>query len=134
MSLSDANRNVNGEQRMTFIESGADDVLRIDTTNPPDAPHEPEHLHPLQESRARVLSGALRFRVGGVERVVHAAEEITIPPNSPHQFWNDGRDDARCIQEFRPALETRALFETLFALAQQGRLDDRGTPGCSNSR
>jgi quercetin dioxygenase-like cupin family protein len=114
-------------QRMTFV-TDEPEVLEIDTLNPPSDQHEPEHVHPKQESGARVTSGALVFEVDGVQRRVTAGESIEIPANTPHRFWNDGTEDAHAVQWFRPALKTRAFFETLFALARDDKLDERGMP------
>jgi quercetin dioxygenase-like cupin family protein len=114
-------------QRMTFLNE-APDLLEIDTVNPPTKRPEPEHVHPAQESGCRVVSGVLRFTVAGAERPVHAGESITIPANTPHFFWNDGPDDAHAVQWFRPALKSRAFFETYFALAEDGKLDAKGMP------
>jgi quercetin dioxygenase-like cupin family protein len=117
-------------QRMRFLDSdeppGA--LLRIETVNPPTATAEPEHVHPRQESRARVVSGTLCFSLAGRERRLGPGEAITIPAGRPHFFLNDGAEDAVAIQEFRPALRTAELFTTLFALAEQGKIDARGMP------
>jgi len=118
-------------QQMIFRQTAGDTggaLLRIESVNPPHGPAEPEHVHPAQESSTEVLAGALHFRVRGEVRLVRAGEKIVIPPNTPHHFWNEGEDDARAIQEFRPALRTELFFETLFALAQDGKLDERGMP------
>ena len=80
-------------QRMVFLATAREtdgELLRIDSYNPPVPPLEPEHVHPLQESGAEVISGSLRFRVGGKERSVKSGESITVPANTPHHFWNDG--------------------------------------------
>jgi mannose-6-phosphate isomerase-like protein (cupin superfamily) len=114
-------------QRMTFL-SESPELLEIDSVNPPTRVPEPEHVHPAQESGCRVISGELRFRIAGSERVVRAGESITIPANTPHLFSNDGTEDAHAVQWFRPALKTRAFFETLFALAQDEKLDAKGMP------
>lgn len=119
-------------QRMVFLTERSD-LLEIDTVNPPSAIREPEHVHPVQESGARVISGSLRFSVDGRDRTVGPGESITIPANTPHHFWNDGEGDARAVQWFRPALRTRAFFETLFALARDGKLDGKGSRACSRS-
>jgi quercetin dioxygenase-like cupin family protein len=115
-------------QRMEFVSEGRE-LLEIDTVNPPTGIREPEHVHPKQTSGARVTAGSLVFEVGGVEGRVHAGESIEIPANTPHRFWNDADEDAHAVQWFRPALNTRSFFETLFALAQAGELDERGMPG-----
>lgn len=114
-------------QQMTFV-TDSPALLEIDSFNPPTTVPEPEHVHPEQESGCRVTAGALHFRVAGAERIVSAGESITIPAGTPHYFWNDGPQDAWSSQWFRPALNARAFFETLFALAQDGKLDDKGMP------
>lgn len=114
-------------QRMTFAELSPAE-LRIDTVNPPGEEREPVQVHPRQESGAQVLSGTLVFEVAGERRVIGSGETIAIPANTPHRFWNEGPDDAHSIQFFRPALDTAAFFETLFALAQRGELNQHGMP------
>jgi mannose-6-phosphate isomerase-like protein (cupin superfamily) len=114
-------------QLMTLISTDPAE-LRLDTLNPPTAVREPMHVHPHQASGAELLSGSLIFEVAGERRRIAAGEKITIPANTPHRFWNEGPDDARAIQFFRPALDIAAFFETLFALAQTGQLARSGMP------
>jgi len=118
-------------QRMVFLETGEEndgELVRIDSYNPPTGVPEPEHLHPFQESGAEVLSGSLRFSVGGEEKSVKAGESITIPANTPHNFWNDGEEEAHAVQWFRPALKIDRFFETFFGLAQAGKINEQGLP------
>jgi quercetin dioxygenase-like cupin family protein len=103
-------------------------LFQVETINPPHGPAEPEHIHIRQESSAEVVSGALHFSVRGKEQIVRAGEKIVIPANTPHYFWNEGDEDARALQEFRPALKTELFFETLFGLARDGKLTDKGMP------
>jgi hypothetical protein len=112
---------------MTFVELRPE-LLRIDSVNPPSAEPEPVHVHPHQESGAEVVSGSLVFEVAGERRRLGAGDRIRVPANTPHRFWNDGGEDARSIQFFSPALDIASFFETYFALAQQGKLDDKGVP------
>lgn len=114
-------------QRMTFLDLGSEQ-LRTETVNPRSPQREPLHIHPKQESGAEVVAGSLLFEVAGEQRRVDPGETIVIPAGTPHRFWNDGHEDAHAIQFFRPALDTAAFFETLFALAQQGKLDEAGMP------
>jgi quercetin dioxygenase-like cupin family protein len=114
-------------QRMTFVEL-SDEVLRIDSLNPPTEEREPLHVHPKQQSGAEVLSGSLMFGVAGRQRRLGPGDTIDIPANTPHRFWNDGEEDARSIQYFRPALDIASFFETLFVLARDGRLGSDGMP------
>jgi mannose-6-phosphate isomerase-like protein (cupin superfamily) len=118
-------------QRMVFLETGEEtggELLRIDSYNPPSAPLESEHVHPFQESGAEVISGSLRFHVGGEERSVKAGESITIPVDTPHHFWNDGEEVAHSVQWFKPALKIDRFFESYFGLAQDGKLNEEGFP------
>jgi hypothetical protein len=118
-------------QRMVFLQTGADtggELLRIECFNPPTRVDEPEHCHPLQESRAEVISGALRFRVRGEICEVGPGESHVIPAGVPHSFGNYGDAEAHWIAEFRPALRTDAFFEALFDLASRDQLDERGMP------
>jgi hypothetical protein len=104
------------------------ELLRMETTNPPGGAPEPVHVHPHQESRAEVVSGRLRFDVGGEQRCLGPGDAITIGANVPHNFFNDGDEDAVAIQELRPALRTAEFFETYFGLAARGELDAHGMP------
>jgi mannose-6-phosphate isomerase-like protein (cupin superfamily) len=124
-------RNPRTGQRMRFLQTAADTdgaLLRIESVNPPTAVAEPVHVHPLQESRAEVIAGTLRFVVDDEERRLGPGEAITIPAGTPHHFVNDGEEDAVAIQEFRPALRTADFFKALFDLAERGQLDERGMP------
>ena len=119
-------------QRMRFLRTGAEtggDLLSIESVNPPTGVAEPDHVHPRQESRAAVRSGALRFVVAGAGAARRArARRSRSRPGSPHHFVNDGHEDAVALQEFRPALRTAEMFEVLFGLAERGELDEHGMP------
>ena len=118
-------------QRTIFLQTAADTsgaLLRIETFHPPHGAAEPEHVHPFQQSRCEVAFGELRFRIAGEERTVGPGEVIDIPPNVPHNFWNASDDEAHAIQEFRPALKTEDFFDTYFALARAGKLNEKGLP------
>jgi mannose-6-phosphate isomerase-like protein (cupin superfamily) len=118
-------------QQMLLLLTGAEtdgELLRIECVNPASAVDEPEHCHPVQESRAEVISGTLRFRVAGEVQEVRAGETHTISAGVPHSFGNYGDEEARWIAEFRPALRTDAFFERLFDLAARDELNEHGMP------
>jgi mannose-6-phosphate isomerase-like protein (cupin superfamily) len=119
-------------QRVIFLQTGAETngkLLRSESYYPFAGAVEPEHVHPLQESGAEVISGSLCFRVDGEERQLRAGESITIPANTPHFFWNDAQEEeAHFIGWFRPALEIDRFFESFFGLAQDGKLNEKGLP------
>jgi mannose-6-phosphate isomerase-like protein (cupin superfamily) len=118
-------------QRTVFLQTAADTsgaLLRTETFHPPHSPAEPEHVHPFQESRCEVISGVLHFRIAGSKRSIGPGEAIDIPRNVPHYFWNEGDEEAHAIQELRPALKSEDFFQTYFALAQAGKLNEKGLP------
>jgi quercetin dioxygenase-like cupin family protein len=114
-------------QRMRF-EPSSGDALRIECWSPPSEAREPEHTHPKQESRFEILGGELVFEVDRATKTVAAPGTFVIPVGARHRFWNAGSEEAHYFQEFRPALGTRAFFELLFRLANEGRLDEKGMP------
>lgn len=117
-------------QRMRFLDPATTggDVLRIECWSPPTSSREPEHVHPRQESRFELLAGELVLEVEGEERTVTSPGSVSIPAGVRHRFWNASADEAHYIQEFEPALGTRAFFDLLFELANEGRLGANGMP------
>jgi mannose-6-phosphate isomerase-like protein (cupin superfamily) len=87
------------------------------------------HVHLHQQERFELLSGRLAYTLGHRKGVLRAGETLVIPPATRHTFRNDGRDEARFIAEFRPALRIEAFFANLVGLAADGKTDARGRPG-----
>ncbi len=118
-------------QRMVFLNTAAEtnnEKLEIECFSPVTNTREPEHIHPNQENRFQVISGELRFRINGKEKTAYPGDLVSISRNTPHYFWNSGTVEAHYIQEFYPALHIETLFETFFALARDGKLNEKGSP------
>jgi quercetin dioxygenase-like cupin family protein len=121
---------ING-QRAIFRDTAGDTgsaLLRLDFFVAPGGFLGNEHLHPRQEERIEVLSGALRCRISGRERSVGMGEAIDIPPGAAHTLWNESQEEAHALVEYRPALRMETLFETLFGLGRDGKTDEEGSP------
>ena len=86
------------------------------------------HVHGRQEERFEVLSGSARFRVGRRRLTAGAGEHVAVPPGTVHGWGNPGEDELWARVQFRPALRTEQLFDCLFALASDGRIDRKGRP------
>jgi len=86
------------------------------------------HVHPKQEERFEILSGTLGLRVGREEIVAGPGDVVTIPARTPHRFRNAGDEVARFRCEVRPALQFELLLETMFALAADGKTNEKGMP------
>ena len=59
----------------------------------------PSHAH-HNEQVSMILSGVVRFRIGGEETVVRAGEVVQIPANVPHEI--EVLEDALAIDVFSP--------------------------------
>lgn len=118
-------------QRMIFRKTGKDtngQLLEVESFNPPSPMAEPEHVHPFQESGCDVISGVLKFKIDGKVQTVRAGESVVIPAGIPHYFWNEGTDVAHHIGWFKPALTIENFFTSYFALARDGKLNEKGMP------
>ncbi len=118
-------------QTMVFLKTAAEtngELLQIECVSPPTGVKEPEHIHPKQESFAKMISGSCTFSIDGKEHTIKAGETISIPPNVRHHFWNSGDTDAHYIAEFKPALTIDGFFASFFALAKDGKLSEKGMP------
>src|SRR6266536_1662963 len=103
-------------ERLTFLNTGQEtkgEVLEIEVSFRPTAATnilkwQDGHVHPHQEERFKVISGAVRFRVDDREEVLTAGQSISGPPNVYHT-WNsaDGKE-VKILAELRPALNTDA--------------------------
>ena len=102
---------------MVTPEDSAGALLRIEYEACAVTPPTDDHVHPEQEERIEVLAGTLHCRVSGEVREMHVGETLIIPPGTPHALWNETPTGSRAVGEYRPALETLALFEALFVAA-----------------
>jgi quercetin dioxygenase-like cupin family protein len=86
------------------------------------------HVHPYQEERFQVLKGTVGFRVGRKKLIAGAGQRLTVPPGTPHKFWNAGEDEAHFVCEVRPALQFEQMIETMYGLAADGKTNRKGMP------
>jgi quercetin dioxygenase-like cupin family protein len=103
-------------------------LLQVDWIGNPGWVAGPDHVHPHQEERFEILSGRMRSRVDGVERIHRAGDVIIAPAGSTHTVWNDSDDTLHLRVEFRPALRSEVVLETLAGLARDGKTNQDGVP------
>jgi quercetin dioxygenase-like cupin family protein len=119
---------VTGET-ITFLQTARDtrgERLQFELLARPGGAPVAAHRHPRQTERFEVLEGTLWIRVEGQERSLSQGEEITVPVGAPH-FWKNPTDAPLRVRiEFMPALRWEELFETMFALARDGKTDRQG--------
>ena len=107
----------------TTVESGGA-VHVQEARYPAHSPPAPLHRHPLQDERFVIMEGALKFRVGDVDRVVNAGESIEVPRATFHRAYNPGDVPTLAIWETRPALRTAEFFAAM-GVASRGRTRPR---------
>ena len=84
------------------------------------------HLHPVQESRFRVISGIATFSIHGARFELGPGQQLTVPPRTAHCLWNAGDVEAHLVVEFRPGMLKQEFSETTFGLARDGKHHLRG--------
>jgi quercetin dioxygenase-like cupin family protein len=114
--------------RKTAQDTGGE-LLQVDWIGDPGWTTGPDHVHPLQVERFEVISGKLGLRVEGVEHALGEGEVIVAPAGSAHAAWNaSSNDEVHALIDFRPALRTETAFESLAALARDGKTNKAGAP------
>jgi quercetin dioxygenase-like cupin family protein len=122
---------LSGEQ-ITFEETGAEtggQYLAGKILLAPKGIGPPEHVHPKIEEQFRVVSGTLSTRVAGRKRTYGPGEEFTVPPGTPHRWWNETPEPVVIAYRVSPALPLDRFLENVFAMVRMGYSDSRGLPG-----
>ena len=88
----------------------------------------PMHVHPRLDEWFEVESGELTVHLAGDTRVLEAGETAVIPHGTVHGFENRSDDPVTFLGGSRPGGRLIHVLATLFGLAQEGRVDDRGRP------
>ncbi|HVC07919.1 MAG TPA: cupin domain-containing protein [Solirubrobacterales bacterium] len=118
-------------ERIVFLRTAEDtdgELLEMDDFWADVDHRTPEHIHPAMEERWEVISGWVKFEIGGVERTVGPGDSIAAPPGTPHCARNVGEEPAQLRIQMRPALRWQEFVERLFALAASGQGDPRRMP------
>lgn len=87
-----------------------------------------EHLHPSIDERFTVVHGKIGYKLDGVEGVASGGDVLEIASGVVHDWWNAGEDEARVIVEIMPGERFELMVTTLFGLAQDGKINDKGMP------
>jgi quercetin dioxygenase-like cupin family protein len=113
-SGADILRNPFTDQTIRFV-SESEELLVMESSYAAGGAPAPAHLHPAQEERFTVLTGAVRARVNGQERILREGDELVIEAGTAHEFGGHPDEPGTVRWEVRPALRTREFFEGLFA-------------------
>ncbi|MBI4790835.1 MAG: cupin domain-containing protein [Chloroflexi bacterium] len=96
----------------------------------------PEHFHPVFSERFEILSGAARYKLNGQEHSARPGDTIHIPKGSTHMHpWSVSDEELHMRQNFEldePNVKlisgSEEFFESLFALARDGKVGKDGLP------
>lgn len=96
----------------------------------------PEHFHPIFSERFEILSGMGRYRLDGHEYPAQPGDMVNIPNSSTHLHpWSVSDDELHMrhvIELTQPNLKLLSgaedFFESLFALARDGKVGKDGLP------
>ena len=115
--------------RIVFRETDGE-LLQMEWIGRPGWRAGPVHVHSWQEERFEVLSGTLGSHVAGVERTHKPGDgAVVVPAGVEHTVWNGGDEGVHALVEFRPASSrSELMLETVFGLAQDGKLSKAGIP------
>lgn len=132
--MAHAGKEIASEQlglRMVYRATSADtggEALRLDAFVTPDTPILGEHTHPRQQERIEVVSGRLVGQVGGAPKTLEPGDVSVIPAGVKHHWGSAPGEATHLTVEFRPALRTEIVFETLLGLAADGKVRPSGMP------
>ena len=86
------------------------------------------HVHPGQQESFEVLEGTMKFRKGLRTVIARPGDLVVVEPGTFHRFANAGDQHAVVRVRVEPALRMEELFETVAALAAEGRTMRSGMP------
>lgn len=87
-----------------------------------------EHLHPALHETFSVLEGELTVVRNGRRSTLRAGESADIEPGVWHDWWNEAEVNAVVRVEITPGARFVHMIETLFGLAREGHVNDKGMP------
>ena len=113
--------------RTTSADTDGERVV-VETFVEPNGAVAAAHVHPAQEERFEVLAGEVEFRLGKRKLVAKPGDRVLVPAGTPHRFRNVGDETAHFVCEVTPALGFEQLIETMFSLAEDGKVNRKGMP------
>ena len=113
--------------RTTSADTNGERVV-VETFVEPNGAVAAAHVHPEQEELFEILAGELQFRVGKNTIVAKPGDRVLVPAGTAHRFENIGNETAHFVCEVSPALGFEQLIETMFSLAEDGKVNKKGMP------
>jgi quercetin dioxygenase-like cupin family protein len=115
-------------ERLTFLETAATtggDLLKISIDMAPGGTLARPHVHPRSVEEFEILRGRIQIKTDGKTRVADVGESVIVPRGAAHVWGNPFDDLATVTVAVRPALKMETMFETVFSLASDGKLNPK---------
>lgn len=124
------NNSVSGERFVfhTTADDSAGKLLEYDLVLEPHGRVPGGHVHPGQQESFEVRAGTMKFRRGLRTVVAGPGDLVVVEPGTYHRFANASDEPAIVRVRVEPALRMEQLFETVAALAAEGRTLPSGLP------
>jgi mannose-6-phosphate isomerase-like protein (cupin superfamily) len=118
-------------ETIEFLETSAETdgaYVLIEVTVDPGGGVPMAHVHPKQSETFEIVEGRLSMKAGRDTLVAEAGDIVNVAPGQVHKFWNESGAPVRFRCTVAPALGFESFIETMFALAADGKLSQRGMP------
>jgi mannose-6-phosphate isomerase-like protein (cupin superfamily) len=86
------------------------------------------HIHPFQQERFEVKTGAIRVKAGGVEALLGPGDSRTVEAGAVHAWSNAAEGSSVVLVRLTPALRSEDFFAGFCALAHSGKANSKGMP------
>lgn len=113
---------------LVTAEDSNGELLRVQVWIDPGAQGPPEHMHPVQTETFAVVSGTAGLKVNGKTHLLTTDQQMTVPNNTAHKFWNAGDDELVMTVDLKPAFRTEFFLESMYSLANQGKTNKNAVP------
>lgn len=120
--------NIAAGERARFVSEPEADVLEMQLELEPVHHGPPAHVHPGAVESFEVTSGALVLLVARQWRRLDSGEQLTVPAGQRHTYRGLAGQPSRTTVRITPGSQMRAFLTDLYGLAEQGRVDAKGSP------
>jgi quercetin dioxygenase-like cupin family protein len=111
--------------RIVFLQTAREtngQLLEMDCFVRPGGEGTPEHIHPHQEERFIVVTGAFTIRIDGKETTLGPGQECSVPVGILHSWRNQSDGEVHVRIELRPAGRMEGFLEAIYGLAHDDKL------------
>ena len=78
----------------------------------------PRHLHLRQDERIEILAGSIRYRVGGVDRIMRPGDSAAVPRRRWHRVSNASPEEAVFVLDVCPPRHIEQTMRSMFAVGR----------------